>query len=263
VLSASVSYRLVSENMDRSLKNTADKPQVARDIKYYEDHIGNVKTIDDFFADDRLYKFAMKAMGLSDMTYAKAFMRKVLKEGIDKDDSFANKLADQRYKKFAAALNFTRYGDTATIMSSAGQDMVKNYVRQTLEEDTGEQNEGARLALYFERVAPSLSSVYGILADKAMLKVVQTAFQIPETTSLMDIDKQAEMIGKRLDIKDMKDPAKLKDFLKRFTALYELSNSSGSSNPTNAATTILGQAASFGISGDVLSAIQSLKLGGR
>ena len=36
-----------------------------------------MKSIDDFMKDTRLYNYAMKAFGLDDMAYAKAFMRKV------------------------------------------------------------------------------------------------------------------------------------------------------------------------------------------
>jgi hypothetical protein len=261
VLSASVSYRMVSENLDRSLKITADKPQVERETEYYLANITKVKSIDDFLADDRIYSYAMKAAGLSDMTYAKAFMRKVLTEGIDKDKAFANGLADPRYRKFVETFNFARYGATATAFDRTQQGTVDNYVRQTLEEDTGVQSEGARLALYFERKAADIDSIYDILGDKALLKVVHTAFQIPELSALMDIDKQAEMIGKKFDVEDLKDPEKLKSLLGRFTSLWELENGSSTASPTNAAAMIIGQS-SVGISGDILSAIQNLKMGG-
>jgi hypothetical protein len=264
VLSASVSYRLITENMDRTLKTTAAKPQVARETEYYLKNIGSIKTIDEFLENDRIYNYAMKATGLSDMAYAKAFMRKALTEGIDKTDTFANKLSDPRYKQFVETFNFARYGETATSMDKVKQPVVDKFLRQTVEEDAGNQNEGARLALYFERSASSIKTVFNILADKALLKVVQTTFQIPEMTSMMDIDKQAEMLEKRLNVEDFKDPEKLKTFITRFTALWEISNgTSASANPTNAATVVLGNMSGMGISGDVLSAIQNLKMGGR
>lgn len=262
VLSASVSYRVITENLDRSLKNTAEKPQVARETKYYMENIGQVKSLDDFLGDDRIYNYAMKAAGLSDMAYAKAFMRKVLTEGIDNPKSFANSLADKRYKQFAETFNFARYNTATTSFERTQQGTVDNYVRQTLEEDAGAQNEGTRLALYFERMAPNIDSTMGLLADKAMLQVIHTAFQIPELTALMDIDKQVEMIEKRFDIEDLKDPEKLKSLLQRFTSLWELQNSSGAGAPASAASVMLGQA-NIGISGDILSAIQNLKIGGR
>lgn len=263
MLSASISYRILTENMDRTLKTTAAKPQVARETEYYLKNIGNIKTIDDFVKNDRIFTYAMKAQGLSDMTYAKAFIKKALTEGIDEKTSFANKLADPRYKAFVETFNFARYGDTATSLEKVKQPVVDAYIRQTVEEDAGNQNEGTRLALYFERMASTIKTPFNILADKALLKVVQTALQIPAGTSMMDIDKQAEMLEERLDVEDFKDPEKLKAFIGRFTALWEVTNGTSSANPTNAALTVLGASSGMGISANVLSAIQNLKMGGR
>ena len=257
MLSASVSYRIISENLDRSLETTAAKPQIERETKYYLANITKVKSLDEFLADDRLYSYAMKGAGLSDMTYAKAFMRKVLKEGIDNEKAFANGLADPRYRKFAETFNFARYGETALSFDRTQQGTVDNYIRQTLEEDAGNQNEGARLALYFDRKAADIDSIFDILGDKALLQVVHTAFQIPELSALMDIDKQVEMIGKKFDVEDLKDPEKLRSLLNRFTSLWELDNG-GSSSGTPA---LFGQL-NVGVSADVLSAIQNLKMGG-
>jgi hypothetical protein len=109
------------------------------------------------------------------MSYAKAFMRKVLTEGTDDESAFANQLADTKYRDFAEAFNFARHGETATIFSSAQQGTVDKYHRLTLEEEAGADNTGVRLALYFERNAPELTSAYGILADNALADVVRTA----------------------------------------------------------------------------------------
>ena len=66
-------------------------------------------------------------------------------------------------------------GETATTYNRAQQPAIDKYMRQTLEENAGEQNEGVRLALYFERKAPTLTSFYEVLADPALAKVVRTA----------------------------------------------------------------------------------------
>lgn len=254
-------YAAISTNLTRSLGTTAAKPQVARETEYYLANIVNVKSIDDFLADDRLFKYAMKAFGLGDMDYAKAFMRKVLSEGIDKSDSFANSLSDSRYKEFAEAFNFVRYGKTTTIFDRTRQGTVDRYVRQTLEEDVGAQNEGVRLALYFERKASGIKSAYGILADAALLKVVQTALGIAAETSAMDIDRQAEMISSRLDLEELKDPDKLEKFLGRFASLWEVQNPSTTAG-TDIASVLFSQPLELGIGGDLLASLQNLRLGG-
>ena len=113
MLTTAAAFDLTANNLTRSLENTARQPLVARDTEYYLENISNVTSVDDFLADDRLYRYAMKAHGLEDMTYAKAFMRKALEEGIDDPQSFANSLADSRYREFVEVFNFQRYGATA------------------------------------------------------------------------------------------------------------------------------------------------------
>lgn len=253
------SYRLIAANLDRSLKRTSTRPDVARESKYYLANINKVKTVDDFLKNDRLYRFAMEAFGMSDMINSKAFMRKVLKEGTDAPKAFANTLADGRYKEFAATFNFARYASATTAFDRVQQGTVDRYVRQQMEAQAGTQNEGVRLALYFARKAPTLTSTYGILADKALIKVVQTALDIPPETSMLRIEKQATMIEQRLKIADFKDTAKLQHFLDRFTSAWDIANDTSA---TASAAAVLGGSTSFGVSSDVLASLQNLKLGG-
>lgn len=259
MLTTLASYQLISTNLTRSLTTAAAQPQVARETEYYLANIESVKSIDDFLSDDRLFNYAMKAWGLEEMTYAKAFMRKVLTEGIDSDQAFANTLSDSRYRNFAEAFNFARYGDTTTVFDRTRQGTVDLYVRQKVEEDAGSQNEGVRLALYFERNAENITGPYDILADKALLKVVQTSLGLPETISLLDLDRQADLISDRLDVEDFKDPEKLQAFLAQFAARWEIDNPT----TTQAAPTLLiGQPLEAAISEGLLSSLQNLKLGG-
>lgn len=108
MLSTFTSYTLIAKDMSAALSRKAASPQIARDTAYFTAHIGQVTSVDAFLADKRLFAYAMKAFGLEDMTYAKAFMRKVLTEGVTRSSSFANRLADDRYVRFAKAFDFTR-----------------------------------------------------------------------------------------------------------------------------------------------------------
>ena len=263
MLTTSDSYRLIASDITKSLKNLAKDPQIDRESKYYLEHIGQIKTVDDFIKNDRIYRFAMKAFGLEDMAYAKAFVKKVLKEGISDPDAFANTLTDQRFKELATTFNFAALGEVATVTEDAGQKTVDRFLRMSLEQRSGEQNEGVRLALYFARKAPTVSSTLGILADKALLKVVQTALDVPPETALMDLDKQVEMYAKRFKVADFKDSKKLEAFITRFTTMYEMQNGSATSNATMTATTPFLSGTTVGISTDVLASLQLLKLGGR
>jgi hypothetical protein len=250
------SYRLIAADLTKSLQRVSEQPDVARETEYYLSKIGSIKTIDDFFADSRLYNYAMKAHGLEDMAYAKAFMRKMLVEGIDSEDAFANKLSDNRYKALVESLNFARHGEAATAFDRAQKGVVDKYMRQTLEESAGQENTGVRLALYFERMAPTITSAYELIADEALAQVVRTVLQLPDEFA---VDRQAKAYEEAIDFKDFQDPAKLSAFLDRFTALWEISNSSDSYDPL----AVFGSSSGYGISPDLLLSINNLKLGGR
>jgi hypothetical protein len=129
-----------------------------------------------------------------------------------------------------------------------------------MEEDAGDRNEGVRLALYFTRKASSITNVFQILADKALIKVVQTALGLSPTVSSADIDKQASMLSKMINISDFKDPTKVNRFAQRFAAMWDASQASnGTSN--NPALILIGQPTATGLDSDMLSKLQSIRLG--
>ena len=373
MLSTYTSYNLISRDMTKALDRVEKQPIVDRDTQYYLDNITKVKSIDDFVDDHRLFSYAMKAYGLQDMTYAKAFMVKALKEGVSDPNSFANRLNDKRYAQFVTAFNFAAHGEQATVYNKAQNDVPTNYfvqaqiagieepekdeqvqaeteyylanigkvksvkdlmaddrlltyslaaygfdpanedmdyieelleggtsdpnspankatdvrykafaatfdfaqygeatttftlaqqptvdkyVRQTLEKNAGDENQGVQLALYFQRQAPGIKSFYSVLGDKALTQVLYTALGLPESFAGADIDTQVAYFEKKLDVEDFQDPEKLDQFLKRFTALWDVNNGA----PAQPSVSILlGQPTTFGISTDLMLSMQSLK----
>lgn len=257
MLNTYLSFQLINRDLDKSIARVAQQPVAQRETQYYLDHIGDVKSIDDLLKDDRLFKYAMKAFGLQDMDYAKAFMRKVLTEGIDDKKAFANQLTDTRYKDFATTFDFVGFGEATTAFGRTQQGVVDKYMRQSLEEDAGQQNEGVRLALYFERKADTLDNYYQVLADPALAQVLRTALGLPDSFASTDIDQQVKYFEKKLDIADLQDPEKLSDFLTRFTSLWEIDNPSSPAQSQIAA--LFSQPAEYGVSTNLLLAMQSLR----
>ena len=413
------SYRLIAKDLPTSLKRKAAEPAVARETAYYEAHIGNVKSVDDLLGDQRLYAYAMKAYGLEDMTYAKAFMRKVLTEGVASATSFANRLADDRYVAFAKAFSFPAtasaagtdaagFGaaavaatvsadaalpdatdfsgerearfviesriDAATVKSvtitlnagtlaGSAQDLAKvtreeiaaainaqvaatgeaglkgkvqvgigvdkalffettaffslgddaapggsganadvnvyaggtgrtlairnvplsgaervavdvgfgtalgpdamtrivtdAYLRQTLEADAGNEDTGVRLALYFARKAPTLTSAYDILGDAALSQVANTVSGLPATSGAATSEalaRRASLIAAKVDIASFKDPAKVEAFVRRFAAIWDAQNNTQTAP-------VLALFASGGIDAETLTNLQASRAG--
>ncbi|HET6378322.1 MAG TPA: DUF1217 domain-containing protein [Methylocella sp.] len=242
----------------KSMAAAAAEPAAARETEYFLANISKVKTPGDLISNSRLYAYVLKSFGLSDMAFAKALIRKILEEGIASPRSLANTLNDPRYKALATVFNFAAAGAETTGSLSLQKAVVDNYIEQTLEANAGKQNEGARMALYFRRMAPKITSAYGILADRTLLKVAQTALGLSPSMSLQPVDTQARMITKQLKIADLHDSAKLQKFIERFTAVYDSKISGTAASPANPAIF----AVLPGIGPDLLLSLAKLKLGG-
>lgn len=224
MLTTTNSYRLIARDMTRSLAAKAAEKPVALESANYLKQIAGIKSIDEFLKNTRVFRFAMTAFGLEDMAHAKGLMRRILTEGVEDPKSLGNRMNDDRFKDFAKVFNFARDGEAATTTTAARQGVVDRYVRQTLEVSAGEENEGVRLALYFQRMAPTVKTAYGLLGDAALSKVVKTVLGMPDAMANADIEKQAAAIDKRLKVADLSDPAKLERFINRFVTTWDALN---------------------------------------
>jgi hypothetical protein len=224
--------------------STLQNDTTTDDDTYYGSTIGSIKNVDEFLKDKRLVTFALTAFGLQNKGLSNDTLRKLLTSDPTDPKSYINRPENSAYRAMAVAFNFGSDGnDLATPLQQVqtrSQIVATTdaYARQTMEENAGDQNEGARLALYFQRMVPTITSAYSILADKALLQVAQTALGLPTSMSNADIDAQANMITKKLKIADLQDPDKLNKFLARFSALYDVNNTD--ITQTNPAIAILG-----------------------
>ena len=275
-------YLAIANNLARYQKNEAAKPAVKTATAYYQANIGNVKTISQFVGNYRLLSYALQAYGLGDQINNKALITQVLQQGTTSSKALANTLPNGNWKAFANAFNFSATGTAAPSSSASVTTTTSDYVEQQLETDQGSSNVGVGLALYFARVAPTVTNSLQILADPNLLEVVQTIFNIPAAANASQIDQQATEIQKLMPVADLQNPAKLKNLVERFTAQYDVLYGEGGTNAStpltmhngnsvatvNAATSVLSSALSNtsqylgSTAADFASILSGLALGG-
>jgi len=207
----------------------AAKTKAQDETKYYRDQIEKVSSVTDLMSDKRLVNFILRAEGIDPATVKSSDLEKMFKSDLEDPRSFVNQLEDQRFRFLVASFNFSASGEISQEAISVQtrrtlMDTQNMYLRQTLEEQVGEENEGARLALYFQRMAPTIKNVYEILADNALAAVVRTALGLPEEVANSDVDVQAKLMKRSLDLEEFQDPEKVEKFLDKFLAFYELEN---------------------------------------
>jgi Protein of unknown function (DUF1217) len=218
VTSTTTAFLAVSQNLSRYQAMTAAEPAVKTATAYYEANIGSVKSIGDLVGNYRLLSYALNAYGLGDQINSKGLITKVLEGGVSNPKSLANTLPNSQWKAFAAAFNFVDSGATPPSSASAVATTTGDYVEQQLESDQGNQDVGVQLALYFQRVAPTVTSEYGILADPNLLEVAGTIMGLAPTAAS---DLQPQTLFELMPLSDLQDPAKLTQLTERFTAMYD------------------------------------------
>jgi Protein of unknown function (DUF1217) len=216
--STTTAFLAVSQNLSRYQTMTAAEPAVKTASAYYAANIGSVKSISDLVGNYRLLSYALNAYGLGDQINSKGLITKVLEGGVSNPKSLANTLPNSQWKAFAAAFNFVDSGATPPSSTSSVATTMSDYVEQQLESDQGGQDVGVQLALYFQRVAPTVTSEYGILADPNLLEVAGTIMGLSPTAAS---DLQPQTLSELMPLSDLQDPAKLTQLAERFTAMYD------------------------------------------
>ncbi|QRM54528.1 DUF1217 domain-containing protein [Sinorhizobium sp. BG8] len=250
--------------VEKSRFATEDEQTAAEEeATYYSEQMQSIESVDDLLSNSRLTDFILEAYRIDPETVDEEFLRNIFSSDLDDPDSFVNQQSDRSYRQIVASFNFDEDGnvvaeETAGAMSRRGiYETIDNYVRQMMEENAGDQNAAVRLALYFERTAPTISSAYSIIADDALYEVFRTTFEIADEVANSDVDAQAEMIERYLDLEDLQDPEKVQKLIVRFCVLYDSENMTDQSG----ALTLL-SGTSGNISADTLLSMAQLKTGG-
>jgi hypothetical protein len=226
----------------------------------YQEKIQSVDSVSELLADRDVVDVVIGAFGFDPEEVTDDFLKQAFASDLSDPKSFVNLQSDSRWAELVASFNFDAEGnltrETIGTVQQRGEVMetVNKYLRQTLEEAEGESNEAVRLALYFQRTAPTVTDAYGLIADDALMAVFRTTFGYSDEFSNMDVDQQARIIEENMDLADLQDPEKLERFLQRYTAMYDTESGVIDSS----ALTIL-SGGSGSISADLLFSLAQLK----
>ncbi len=177
MVSTFLSYDLINRDMKASISRVSQQGIVERQTKYYKENIGNVKSVDEFLNNYQLYSYAMDAFGLGEMTYAKAFMKKVLESDLNDQNSFANKLTDERYREFAASFNFTQ--STTTVQTEAQLDKMIGLYDTSITNLDDSLSEETR---YYKAIIGTVTNVDQLLQNDRTRAYIFEVFSIDEKT---------------------------------------------------------------------------------
>lgn len=193
-------------------------PVIVRDTAYFERTIGKVRTAEDLVSDRRLLRVALGAFGLAEDIDSRALVRKVLEEGVTRDDALANRLTDRRYRQLAEAFGFGEGSVPRTQDAAFGKEITQRYRRLEFEVALGDQDQSLRLALNSQRdltdigAEPTSANTkwLRILGTPPLRRVFEIALGLPQSFAQLDLDRQLEILKARATRQlDLSDPAQL------------------------------------------------------
>lgn len=253
-LSGYAGWRFLSTSLPEQSARFADNPTQARDLDYFRENIGKITDPKDLVADYRMLRVALGAYGLQDDLPNKAFIEKVLSDGVSADDALSNRLADKRYRAFSEAFGFGTSLPPRTQSVGFADKVLEKFNRQEFERAVGEQDGDLRLALTAQRELPDIAARdvsettawLTILGNPPLREVFETALGLPSAIGSVDLDQQldefrsaSERIFGHSDIKRFSDPDEIETLMRNFTIRAQVASGPSPFTPGIAALTLL------------------------
>jgi hypothetical protein len=216
-LGAAAAYALVQRQGAALQDRFEARRDNAADAARFRERAAALPDREALLRDRRTLLFALEAFQLEGEVGKTALIRKVLTSDLGDPGSFANRMADPRWRQFAATLAGTTgkpFGDGAAIDRIVEGAMTNRFERQM-----GETNPGLREALYFRRMAGKATTVAQVMSDRALTEVARGALGLPDQFGLLTFEQQRSLLTRRLDPQQLQDPQVVERMARRYLAL--------------------------------------------
>jgi hypothetical protein len=192
----------------------AERRDNQAEMARFRERAAEIGSVEELLRDRRSLGVVLEAFQLESEIDKRAVIRRLLTEDPADPRSFANRMADRRYREIAAAFG-GRSGpplrDPALI-----ERIVSGALTNRFEKAAGEGNPGLREALYFRRLAPSVGSVTQLMADRALTTVMRGALGLPEKFGLLGFEQQKRIFEQRVSLADLADPRAVGRLVQRY-----------------------------------------------
>lgn len=248
-------WAFLQKTQGRQMAHHDQQASVVRLDAHFRDRIMKVASAEDFVKDRRLMEVALGAFGLDDDIDSRYFIRKLLEGGTEDSGAMSMRLSDTRYRDLAAAFSFGNEGGLDRQAREAlAQSIPARWKARSFEKVVGEVDENIRLAMNATRELKALAeqdrgdkaSWFGLMAQKPLRKVMETAFGLPASFGLLDLDQQYSVLtGKAKaafgdgSVAQFADPARMDALVKRYLVRAQMTEMASSHSPTQVALSLL------------------------
>ena len=253
-LSGIAGLRFMERTQEAQLEVFNKSPQIEREIQYFKENISGALTAESLTDDFLLRKIALGAFGLDDDLPKKFFINKILSEGTDDREAFANRLVDGRYRQLAQTFGYGNALGANVEQSDFAEKIISAYQTQKFERAVGDVDNSIRLAMNFKREIIDYTSEnkatdtawFQVMGNTPLRTVFEKAFNLPSSVGALDIERQLDIFKEKSQkilgsesLTALADPDKLDRIIRDFMIRDQLAGGSRAPVAGSAALSIL------------------------
>ena len=190
-------------------------PVSSAELAYFTKAAPSITTPAALLKNYKALNVVLGAFGLQDKIGQTAILQKLLTQDPTAKNSLAQTLGNTKFLLFAKALSNWTPPPFATAAGVA--QIASAFTTNTFETAANAQSPGLKDALYFTREASSLKSVAAVQSDPDLLNVVVTSLGLPlQNFQLLDFDQQTALLKNKLNLADLQNPAKVKQYAEQY-----------------------------------------------
>lgn len=233
----------------------AASPMQRNDIEHLRARFDSLGSVQDLVNDRRALRVVLGAYGLDDDLANRAFIARVISDGVEDRRALSNRLADNRYKALARDFQHLSVGAAdSAVPDGLAERVITQFQRRSFEQAVGKQDQTMRLAMNLERELPDVIGAFSndnarwfaLLGNPPLRKALETALNLPTEFGALDIDQQVTRLkasAKRQfnvsDVKQLADPAILERVVQRFLVMSQLRDMQANYSPAAVALSLL------------------------
>ena len=262
-------WSFLQASLDQQEENFASSSDITRSREKLSETLTEPFSLDALMGDRQVLRPVLQAFGLESEIDKGAFIRRIIEDGPDDTDGFAQRLNNPDFIALSAAFQADSDG-LIRIDSAQREEIVANFQREAFETAVGEQEPDLRLALNFDQTVRDLagnstsdtSFWFRVIGNAPLFEVFDSAFTLPDGFGNLDIDKQADILQSRAEQVLGDDPVSklttddgVETMTRKFLLQQQINNGpSGSSSGSIALTLLGGGFGSAGLENLLLSA---------
>ncbi|WP_439104403.1 DUF1217 domain-containing protein [Celeribacter marinus] len=232
-------WAFLNRTKDAQMETFRGSADIQRDVDYFKENIGKVKTAEDLVSDRTLRKVVLGAFDLDGDIDNIYFIQKVLSDGILDDGALANKLSDTRYYDMAKAFGFD-LSVPNTVMSTFPDEIAAKFEEQQFEIAVGDQDSNMRLAMSLDRELSKIADKsttdngrwYSVMGNTAVRSALETALGLPSSLGSLDLDQQLSEFREKTEryfgsteVSQFSDPDARQEMLRLFLVRADIQSS--------------------------------------